>query len=53
MKPITKQKLHEAKQFADDNDKSTEWMIEYMQDYANVSFDCVMDYLDKYHFNEG
>ena len=45
MKASTKQKLKEAQKFCDDNDKSTEFMIEYMQDFAGVSQDCVINYL--------
>ena len=37
--------LEEAKQFCDDNDKSTEFMLQYMSDVANVSHDTVMEYL--------
>ena len=47
MKSETKQRLEEAKQFCDDEDKSTEFMIQYMQDYANVNHDCVMNFLTK------
>ena len=36
-----------AKQYCDDNDKSTEFMIQYMQDIAGVDLDCVMNYLRK------
>jgi hypothetical protein len=35
----------EAQEYCDENDKSTEFMIQYMQDYAKVSFDCVLAYL--------
>ena len=37
--------LKEAKQFCDDNNKSTEFMLQYMSDVANVSHDTVMEYL--------
>jgi len=47
MKAITKQKLFEAWQFCDDNDKSTEFMLQYMQDYANVDEDCVINFIEK------
>ena len=47
MKTETKAKLEIAKQYCDDNDKSTEFMIQYMQDIAGVDFDCVMNYLRK------
>lgn len=29
----------------DENDKSTEFMLEYMQSFANVDLDCVLNYL--------
>jgi hypothetical protein len=43
-----KEKLKEAKKYCDDNDKSTEFMLEYMQDFAGVDLDCVLEYLEKY-----
>ena len=45
MKQSTKEKLAIAQQYCDDNDKSTPYMIQYMQDFAGVDFDCVMKYL--------
>lgn len=45
MKKETKKKLYKAWEIADDLDKSTEWMIQYMQDYAEVDFDTVMEFL--------
>jgi hypothetical protein len=45
MKKATKELLKEAQQYCDDNDKSTEFMLEYMQFFANVDLDCVMNYL--------
>ncbi len=45
MKEKTKALLDEAKQICDKEDKSTEYMIQFMQDYANVPFDCVIQYL--------
>jgi hypothetical protein len=46
MKNQTKQKLQEAMDWCDDNDKSTEFMIQYMQDFAGVDFDCVMNFIE-------
>ena len=46
MKTATKILLREAQQYCDDNDKSTEFMLEYMQDFAGVDLDCVLNYLD-------
>ena len=34
-----------AQQYCDDNDKSTEFMLQYMQDVANVDLDCVIKFL--------
>jgi hypothetical protein len=47
MKSTTKALLKEAQQYCDDNDKSTEFMLQYMQDFANVDPDCVLNYLQK------
>jgi len=47
MKTETKNMLFEAWQYCDDNDKSTEFMIQYMQDVAKVDFDCVINFLEK------
>ena len=41
--------LEEAKIYCDINDKSTEFMLQYMQDMANVDLDCVINYLIKHH----
>lgn len=43
----TRNKLFEAWAYCDEEDKSTEFMIQYMQDYASVDFDCVMNFLTK------
>lgn len=45
MKALTKSRLEEAQKYCDDNDKSTEFMIAYMQDFAGVDFDCVISFL--------
>lgn len=45
MNRIIKDKLKEAQLFCDKNDKSTEFMLQYMQDFANVGLDCVIEYL--------
>jgi hypothetical protein len=47
MKTETKKKLEEAQQYCDDNDKSTEFMLQYMQDIADVDLDCVINFLEK------
>lgn len=46
MKSQTKQRLKEAMDYCNDNDKSTEFMIQYMQDYGKVSFETVIDFLE-------
>jgi len=48
MKTATRNKLIDALEYCDDNDKSTEFMIAYMMDTANVSHDCVMNFLEKH-----
>lgn len=45
MKKETKNKLLTAWQYCDDNDKSTEFMLQYMQDFANVDLDCVINFI--------
>ncbi|MBK5202174.1 MAG: hypothetical protein JJE45_00430 [Prolixibacteraceae bacterium] len=47
MKAETKRKLFEAWQYCDDYDKSTEFMLQYMQDVAKVDLDCVISFLQK------
>jgi hypothetical protein len=47
MKLITRQKLLTAWQYCDDQDKSTEFMLQYMQDVAGVDLDCVIAFLEK------
>jgi len=47
MKAETKRKLFEAWQYCDDEDKSTEFMLEYMQDFAGVDLDCVINFIQK------
>ncbi len=39
--------MQEAMDWCDTEDKSTEFMIQYMQDYARVNFDEVMNFLQK------
>ena len=47
MKESTKIKLQEAQDYCDEHDKSTEYMLQYMQDYAGVNLDCVIAFLSK------
>lgn len=47
MKLETKNKLFESWAYCDWKDKSTEFMIEYMKDFAKVSHDCVMSFICK------
>ena len=46
MQSKTKAKLAEAQKYCDDNDKSTGFMLQYMQDFAHVDLDCVMKFLE-------
>lgn len=48
MKEETKQKLAIAQKYCDNEEKSTEFMLAYMQDLAQVDLDCVLIYLAKY-----
>ena len=48
----TRQKLKIAQDFCDENDKSTEYMLQFMQDFANVDLDCVMNFLEEQHENK-
>lgn len=52
MQYITKLKLAAIHQLCDVQDKSTEYMLQLMQDACKVDLDCVMNYLqldDKEH----
>lgn len=51
MKQSTKQILHEAWNYCDEEDKSTEYMLQYMQDVANVDMECVISFIDKENKN--
>jgi hypothetical protein len=42
----TKDLLTEAYNYCDENEKSTEFMLQYMQDFANVDLDTVLDFID-------
>ena len=52
MKAKTKMLLEEAQKYCDDNDKSTAFMLQYMQDFAGVDLDCVISFLSKQHENK-
>jgi hypothetical protein len=47
MKASTKEKLFEAWTYCDEHDKSTEFMLQYMQDFAGVNLDCVLNFIEK------
>ena len=47
MKAETRDKLFESWIYCDIHDKSTEFMLQYMQDTAGVSLDCVLIFLEK------
>lgn len=45
MNLATRERLSAAEKWCNDNDKSTAFMIQFMQDEAKASFDTVMNYL--------
>jgi hypothetical protein len=45
MTNVQKAQLESAREYCDAEDKSTAFMIEYMQDVTGLSFDEVIDYL--------
>jgi hypothetical protein len=47
MDKVVAQRIREAIHYCNEHDESTEFMIQYIQDYAHVSFDCAMNYLYK------
>jgi len=47
MKEKTRLLLQEACDYCNEHDKSTGFMLEYMQDVAKVDLDCVLAFLDK------
>ena len=47
MKLETKRRLLEAWHYCDIEDKSTDFMIEYMMDVGNVGYDCVLNFIEK------
>lgn len=47
MKYITKLKLRVVQFICDQEDKSTEYMLQAMQDIVKVDLDCVINYLEK------
>ncbi len=48
MKEGTKFLLQDAQEWCEKEDKSTEFMLQFMQDQAGVDLDCVLSYLKKY-----
>lgn len=48
----TKEKLQSAMKYCEREDKSTEFMLQYMQDEAGVDLNCVVSFLQKYHFKK-
>lgn len=47
MKQATRDSLEEALAICEDEDRSTEYIIQFLQDYTGVDFDCVMSFLTK------
>lgn len=52
MKQKTIELLKMAQDYCDDNDKSTEFMLAYMQDVAGVDLDTVLIFLEKQSIEE-
>jgi hypothetical protein len=46
MKKQTKEILKQAQIFCDENDKSTEYMLQYMQDISGCDLDTVIEFLE-------
>ena len=51
MKQITINKLIAAHIICDDEDRSTEYLLQWLQDMANVSLECVMKYIIKDYYS--
>lgn len=47
MKMATRLKIKEAEKICEKEGRSLEYMIQFMQDYAGVSHECVMNYLSR------
>ena len=47
MKKKTKELLDSAWEYCQEEDKSTEFTLQYMQDVAKVDLDCVLNYLEQ------
>jgi len=47
MKKETEELLKEAEDICDREDRSVEYMIQFMQDYAKCSHETVMKYIEK------
>lgn len=47
MKEATKAKLEEAYNICEEEDRSTEYMLQFLQDYAEVDLDTVLSFLEK------
>ena len=47
MKTETKNALMTSWSYCDEEDKSTEFMLKYMQDTAGVDLDCVLNFLER------
>ena len=47
MKATTKELLESAFEYCQEQDKSIEFTLQYMQDVAKVDLDCVLNYITK------
>jgi len=45
MTSVQKNLIIEAKKWCDDNDKSTEFMLQYISDVAEIDYDKVVEFL--------
>jgi len=52
MTPSTKEKLRRAAEYCNKNNKSTEFMLQYMQDQAGVDLDTVITFLQEEYSHE-
>ena len=48
----TQKKLLAAWEYCDEHDKSTEYMLAYMQDMSSVSLDTVLFFIENYESDE-
>jgi hypothetical protein len=47
MKKKTKEKLKIAFEICEEEERSIEYTLQFLQDYANVDFDCALNFLER------